>query len=77
LCGQIQVLVVYNLVPDALSIGGKAVGRDASVVLGEEDGCVGLVNETALPGVTVAFLEPGAKLGNGLLKLLRLQDLVR
>jgi hypothetical protein len=48
---------VYNLVPDTFGVCGKSVRGYPSVVLRLEDREVRLVNETALLGVIVSFLE--------------------
>lgn len=68
---------MHDLIPDAFSVCGESVCRDAAVVLREEDGQVCLVEEAALLGVVVSFPEAEGKLVDCLLELLWLQDLVR
>jgi hypothetical protein len=59
---QVQVLVVYNLIPNTLGVCGKPVCGYPSVVLREEYGKFRLVDESGLLRVVVALLEPLAEL---------------
>jgi hypothetical protein len=67
---------VHDLVPDAFSVCGESVCRNAAVILREEDGQICLVEKATLLGVVVSFPEAEGKLVDCLLELLRLQDLV-
>lgn len=69
---QIEVLVIHNLIPDALSVYRETIRRNPSVILWEENGRVRFVDKTALPWVIIALLETVAQLCDSLLKLLGL-----
>jgi hypothetical protein len=75
---QIQVLVVHNLVPNALSINGETIGRNSSVILGEEETTLELlVTVQTRFAVSVSSGEPRSKLLDLLGELISLKDLVR
>ena len=73
MCRQIEVLVVYDLVPDTRGIHGETVGRDPSVVFGKEYAA----DEFLVLGRAVAGREAGPKSVNFGKELLGLEDLVR
>jgi hypothetical protein len=76
LCWKIEVLVVYNLVPDALCVCGETVCGDSAMVLRKEDRQLGFIEKAALLRVVVSFPEAQAQFVDSLLELLWLQDLV-
>lgn len=71
--GQVEILVVDNLVPHAFGVDGEAVGGYPPVVLGQEDAAL----ELLVFGGPVARGEARAELVDLFQELFGLQDLVR